>query len=182
MYYHVNEALIGTRIRDKRIKKGISQQKLSSITGIQNTTISAFENGGRTPSLYNLASIAQALDVTIDELYFGDSSKAFIESAPNKGAKIANCIYELVKEGVISAPIAGKTPIRNDTLLVNRYILQIQRLVNNSEEFFLKKNTYSNPDEFSKQMVESVANEINQQDEEIKEKKRQIENLRGLSI
>ena len=135
----------------------------------------------RIPNLQSLASIAQALNVTIDELYFGDSSVAFIESAPNKGAKIANCLYELAKEHIIVMPELGNQS-KYDELYIARYQPQISRLVKNLEEFFSKEETYSNPNEFSKQLVESVANEINQIDKNIEEKIAQRERVINSSL
>lgn len=162
MGYHKNEKLIGQRIKDCRNKKGISQQDLSIKTGIQNTTISAFENGKRIPGLQNIASIAQALGVTIDDLYFGDSSVSFIENAPNKGAKIVNCIYELVKEKVVlTDEIMTGYQLSADHVFLGNYSLQILNLVKTLREFFSRRDTYSDPDAFIKQYLESVANEIN---------------------
>ncbi|MBP3851593.1 MAG: helix-turn-helix transcriptional regulator [Erysipelotrichaceae bacterium] len=156
------EQFIGKRIRDTRIKQGISQEMLYQKTGIKNTTISAFENGKRFPGLQNLALIAKALNVTIDELYFGDESIAFIEKAPDRGAKIVNCLYELITEDVIST--ACKTnELGVHQLTVKQYSGPIQRLMNNLNDFFNRYNTYSNPESFCDQIKESVATEINEQ-------------------
>jgi len=157
------DVLIGGRIRDARKKKGISQQELANKTGIQNSSISAFENGKKSPGLHSLALIAKALNVSMDDLYFGDSSVDFIENAPDKGRKIANCIYELMKENVISCSEIYNRREETDSVLLFRFSSEVKRLIDSLRVFFSKKNTYPNPDEYIKQLIGSVANEINEQ-------------------
>ena len=176
MNIYINEELIGKRIKDIRTSKGLSQEELHKKTGIQNTVISAFEHGKRTPNLQSLAKIAHALGVTIDELYFGDESIAFIEKAPNKGAKIANCIYELMKENVITTIYRDeRTKITN--IDVNKYQYPIKCLIDNLKDFFQRYDTYSDPENFSNQIKESVATEINKIDKEDDLKEQQKQNI-----
>lgn len=61
------------RVRTLRQQKGWSQNKLSKITGVSQTTISAIENGERNKSYYTIKKIAAALGVTMDELGEGES-------------------------------------------------------------------------------------------------------------
>ena len=180
MSYYIDESLIGKRIKNIRNAKKISQQELAGKTGIQNTTISAFENGKRIPSLQNLALIAKALGVSIDELYFGNSDVSFIESAPNKGKKIANCIYELLIEQVIHD--YEQTQRGLSALVLNKYQPQVLRLVKNLNEFIAKRATYSNPDAFCEQIIESVANEINDAEKAERKREEQARNIRNSSI
>ena len=61
-------ASIGDNIRRIRKAKGISQQELAAITGINAKSLSFYENGKRNiPGVY-LILIANALEVSIDEL------------------------------------------------------------------------------------------------------------------
>ncbi len=167
MIFQVDETLIGERIKEKRKAKGMSQEKLYEKTGIQNTTISAFENGKRIPGLQALAAIAQALDTTIDELYFGPKDTAFIVNAPNRSVKIANCIRELVAERIIQFEVDYQKASENyGYLKIVDYQEQLARLIKNLDQLYQKKDTYSDPDGFSDQIVESVANEIEMVDKD----------------
>lgn len=56
------------KVLEFRIKKGISQAKLSEMVGVQQSSISQYETGLTTPSVQVLVKIAKALDVTVDAL------------------------------------------------------------------------------------------------------------------
>ena len=47
---------------------GMSQKDLARETGLTESAISRFINGTRQPRLYNLIKIADALEMTVDEL------------------------------------------------------------------------------------------------------------------
>ena len=51
-----------------RVLKGLTQEKLASIVGVRPAFISLFERGYRIPSQKNLKKIAEALDVSVEEL------------------------------------------------------------------------------------------------------------------
>ena len=59
---------IGRRVKIARIKKGISENKLSDMTELSNTHISNIENGHTKASLPTLITIANVLSVSIDDL------------------------------------------------------------------------------------------------------------------
>lgn len=60
-------------IKAVRKQKGITQQGLSEISGIDQSSISRMENGKQGISLNNLYLIADALEVSIESLFRGDS-------------------------------------------------------------------------------------------------------------
>jgi transcriptional regulator with XRE-family HTH domain len=67
----VNEKLIiefGLKIRQLRIKKNLSQEKLSFLTGFHRTYIGMIERGERNISLVNMAVFAKVFEITISEL------------------------------------------------------------------------------------------------------------------
>lgn len=98
------QAAIGNRIKEIREKNHISQDKLAELSGVTNTTISAYENHKKRIGLANLASIAKGLNVTIDVLYYGTDEEAPISKAGGDlGKKVVNCVLELYKENVIQA-------------------------------------------------------------------------------
>lgn len=67
---------LGKRIQTYRKQKGITQQKLSEIIDVVPSNISHIERGTNHVSLPTLVKIAEALDVTIDQLLCGSLSKA----------------------------------------------------------------------------------------------------------
>ena len=60
--------IFGKRLRELRIEKGISQQKLGEIFGFCNQTISFWESGSREPDLETLLEIAPYFDISLEEL------------------------------------------------------------------------------------------------------------------
>jgi len=58
----------GDRVRELRIKKGLSQEQLAELSGLHRTYISSLELGKRNVSLINIFALAKALGVTPDKL------------------------------------------------------------------------------------------------------------------
>lgn len=56
-------------IREIREKKGLSQKKLSKLSGVSSSHIGYLENGEREPTISVLCKIAKALNVDIKELF-----------------------------------------------------------------------------------------------------------------
>ena len=54
-----------------RVRAGLSQQKLSDLTGIARPTIRQWETGRHWPSAYQIPRLAAALHCSIEELYLG---------------------------------------------------------------------------------------------------------------
>ena len=62
-------------IRDVRKAKGITQQELGEKTGIDQASISRMERGQKTIKLNDLKVIAEALEVSLEELVRGYASR-----------------------------------------------------------------------------------------------------------
>ena len=62
---------VGKRIKEIREKKSISQKDLSFSADLDRSYIASVENGQRNISIVNLEKIANALDVTLSELFKG---------------------------------------------------------------------------------------------------------------
>ncbi|APO43049.1 transcriptional regulator [Paenibacillus xylanexedens] len=60
--------LIGTRIRAMRNAKGLTQQKLADIAGLDYRYIGALERGERNFSIDTLEKVLIALDINLSEL------------------------------------------------------------------------------------------------------------------
>lgn len=59
---------IGHRIKDKRIQKGMTQEKLSELIGIGPSHMSHIESGSTVPSFDVFISILNALECSADDL------------------------------------------------------------------------------------------------------------------
>lgn len=59
----------GKRIRLLRLKAGYSQEDLASLSQLDRTYIGGIERGERNPSLRNILRIADALQVSVTELF-----------------------------------------------------------------------------------------------------------------
>ena len=59
------------RLKELRIKKGLSQQQLGEIVGVTKVSVCGYENGSRVPSLETFADICIALSTTPDYLLLG---------------------------------------------------------------------------------------------------------------
>ena len=70
---------IGRRVRDARIRKGISQEKLAELAGTSLTSISRLETGKIMVSLEKLTVLADVLDVGLEELLQDLMAKAAVE-------------------------------------------------------------------------------------------------------
>jgi transcriptional regulator with XRE-family HTH domain len=60
---------LGKRIVETRNSKGISQEKLAIISGIDRSHMGFIEQGRRRPTLATLFKIARALDLSLEELF-----------------------------------------------------------------------------------------------------------------
>lgn len=63
----------GNRLREVRRRRGISQEKLGDLAGLDRTYVSSVERGRNNISLLNIARLAKALDVPIAELFPAES-------------------------------------------------------------------------------------------------------------
>ena len=61
MIYQTDNVLIGKRIREARIRAGLTQNRLHQITDISITQISAYENGNRNIGLTSLKKIFRTI-------------------------------------------------------------------------------------------------------------------------
>lgn len=60
--------LLGLNIRVARIRRNLTQDTLAELVDVSSKHLTKIENGQVTTNIYLIHKIAQALDVTIDEL------------------------------------------------------------------------------------------------------------------
>lgn len=62
---------LGKRIRELRVKTGLSQEKFSLEIGMDRTYFASVEAGKRNISIRNIKKIANGLGITLSELFRG---------------------------------------------------------------------------------------------------------------
>ena len=68
-------AIFGDNLKDIRTKKNISQGELAEMIGVHATHISRYERNLTSPSVDVMKKIAEALNVTADQLIYGDAQQ-----------------------------------------------------------------------------------------------------------
>ncbi len=58
----------GEKVREERLKKGLSQEELAAKAGVHRTYIGMIERGEKNITLLNIKKVAKALDLSIDKL------------------------------------------------------------------------------------------------------------------
>lgn len=120
----LNYSLIGKRIKAARKAKGLSQSELSEMIDKSTGYMSYIETGSKKPSLETLILIANAVDVTVDELL--SDSLLMVPSIPNMQIKrlLDDCNpYE--KRIIIGSAHAIK-----DALRTSKYLLEVNPDIN----------------------------------------------------
>lgn len=84
----------GLRIAEKRKEKGLNQIQLGEILNVSNRTVSKWEKGDGYPDITLLPAIADALDITIDELLTGKAPKTVTVPAKNPLSKKDKLLHE----------------------------------------------------------------------------------------
>ena len=61
--------LFSVRLKELRLKKGLTQTELGEKVGVKQSTFTNWENGKREPSFENLVKLADLLEVSLDSLF-----------------------------------------------------------------------------------------------------------------
>ncbi len=182
------EKNIGKNIKDVRSERKLSQEKLAEKCGISNTTLSLYENSKKVPSLSTIAKIAKSLNVSIERLYYGDENNSFIVSAPNLGKKIVNAIYFLWDAEIIvcydNNGLRRPDPNQKECdisiygldLHIFNHTPSICRLILALNEYKRNIETFPDPEAYLNMLLDSVATEINMNEEKRKKEGQEIKN------
>ena len=180
---------VGENIKEVRSEKGLSQEELARLCDFSNTTLSSYENNRKTPGLVTIARIAKALGVSIERLYYGDENISFIFSEPDVGKRIVNAIYYLWSEDVIKFYedyLPGVIPTANRRgedkpsgiyLYLVKYPWAIKHLIESLDNFRERQSTFADPDKFLEMILNSAAQEINDEIGKAKDRKSELDSF-----
>lgn len=116
-----DDRTFGQRLREARVKAGMSQSDVEEISGIPKARLSRYENGHVAPSIQTLERLAVALGVSEASL-LGDQRailEAFFNTLYERGVRIysseqavaiAEAIADLVRAYAGAAPVDLESP------------------------------------------------------------------------
>lgn len=87
----------GSRIKEERIKKGMSQQQLGDLLGVTKVSVCGYENGTRTPAMETFLKLIEILDLSPDYL-LGRDVNVICEEEEKYVKKISKIDLEIIKE------------------------------------------------------------------------------------
>jgi transcriptional regulator with XRE-family HTH domain len=93
----INYEIIGSRIREIRKSKKMTQEKLAELSGVEPSNISHIERAATKLSLPTLVNIANALEVTLDELIYDNLKKSAHVSAKLIDELLFDCSADELK-------------------------------------------------------------------------------------
>ena len=93
----INYEVIGSRIREIRKSKKMTQEKLAEMSGVEPSNISHIERAATKLSLPTLVNIANALEVTLDEIVYDNLNKSTHVSIKLIDELLADCSPEELK-------------------------------------------------------------------------------------
>lgn len=77
---------VGKRIKELRLKAGLSQEALAFMADLDRTYISSVESGKRNIAIVNLEKVSRALNVSLKH-FFNSHSFSFKPASKSKGHK-----------------------------------------------------------------------------------------------
>lgn len=110
---------IGKRIKIARIRADLTQERLAERVGLSTTHLSNIETGTTRVSLQSIVGLANALDVTADDLLCDSVVRAKVQFEREMAHLLADCDeYELRVIREVAA--AAKSALRRDANLRKR--------------------------------------------------------------
>jgi putative molybdopterin biosynthesis protein len=107
------ELVTGTRLRLARQARGLSQQQLAGMAGVTRQAVSAVESGQSDPSLRVALALAQALGMTLDELFGAEGAipavTASLVGTPRQPQRVT---LAPMADSFVALPLAGPTVSR----------------------------------------------------------------------
>ncbi len=105
---------IGENLKKIRKDKGITQEKLSSLTKISITSIQRYELGKRQPTVEIINKIADALEISVYDLIGKQSKNIEEDSSGNNSSDETDKINEVVQFMLLSDKIVNSKILNNE--------------------------------------------------------------------
>lgn len=89
--------IIGKRLKEARVEKGLSQEELGNLLGVSKVSICGYEKGTRTPTMENFLDLIEILNLEPDYVLGRDTE---VKSKKDKAYKIimAEEDIQIIKE------------------------------------------------------------------------------------
>ena len=115
------------------------------------------------PGLDSVIRIANALDITVDRLCYGDGASSLINEPVDEGRKIVNCVEYLIRAGILKKihPFSSEMNEKHK-ISIEGHTIELSRFYDAVMDFQEKKHTYPDPESYYEQTMTSAANEINE--------------------
>jgi transcriptional regulator with XRE-family HTH domain len=130
---HTVDLLIGTRIRERRVMRGFTQQQLGSMTGVTLQQIYKYERGLNRISVGRLYVIAAALDVPLSWFFEGIKDSPRDPDAPRwKGRSIEmgpipSALDDEKLRQILTTILQALAPLREDDMAHGHEMTPIRR-------------------------------------------------------
>lgn len=102
---------IGSRVRKFRLERGMTQERLSELSGLTPAHFSHIETGNTKVSLPSLLQIAMALGVTLDDLVYANLVHTKHVALKEMDALLSDCT-DAEARALVTIAEAGKKAIR----------------------------------------------------------------------
>jgi len=104
----------GAKLRFARQARGFSQQQLAGMAGVSRQAVSAVESGQSDPSLRVALSLAQALGMTVDELFGAESTVQAVQArlVGDPGPVGARVTLAPIGDSLIALPLSAAAASR----------------------------------------------------------------------
>ena len=89
--------IIGSRVREERLKRGLSQEELGKLIGVSKVAISNYEKGIEQPKMKNLRKLTEILEITPNYI-LGNDIDTICESDEVYHLKISKEELEILKQ------------------------------------------------------------------------------------
>jgi len=155
-----SKEFIGRNLKIVRSERGLTQREVAESTHISISQLSAYENGKQMPGLITLANLAITLGTSIDRLYFGNASEAFLNETTDLGMTVVNCFLKLRELGVVNR-IGYSTGSGGGTATLLTCSYELYRMFSALDEYEHRKDYYPDGDAYLSQIYRATANEIN---------------------
>lgn len=99
--------IVGSKIKEKRMKMGLSQEQLGDKLGVTKVSICGYEKGTRIPNLKNFVDLLDILDLTPNEL-LGREVKTICDNNVSYTVFISKADLQILKELKIHSSLYNK--------------------------------------------------------------------------